>query len=143
MENTFGMTEVCTKENGTRIKLMVKESMSGLMVESMMVNGEIITCMEEESIPGKMEECMRVTMKMIVNMDMEYTHGTTENNMKAGGKTENSMEKEFIEKMVVIDAVSGKMERELNGWMMLNGMISKTLVILIEIIKKYHERTIN
>ena len=54
-------------------------------------------------------------MKMTVNMDMEYTHGTMENNMKAGGKTENSTEKEFIEKMVAIDVVSGKMERELNG----------------------------
>jgi hypothetical protein len=35
--------------------------------------------------------------------------------MKAGGKTENSTEKEFIEKTVAIDVVSGKMARELNG----------------------------
>jgi len=115
MENTFGMTEVCTKENGTRIKLMEKESMSGQMVENTMVNGEIITCMEEVSIPGKTEECMRVTMKMIVNMDMEYTLGMTVNNMKAGGRTENNTEKVFIEKMAATDVVSGKMEKELNG----------------------------
>ena len=109
------MTEVCTKENGTRIKLMEKESMSGQMVESTMASGEIITCTEEVSTPGKMEECTRVTMKMIANTDMAYTPGMTVNNMKDGGRTENNTEKEFIEKTAVTDVVSGKMEKELNG----------------------------
>ena len=81
----------------------------------MMENGEIITCTEEESTPGKMAGCMRATTKMIENMAMEYTPGTTENNMKAGGKTASNTEKEFIEKTVVTDAVSGKMVKELNG----------------------------
>ena len=52
---------------------------------------------------------------MIENMATEYTPGTTENNMKAGGKTASNTEKEFIEKTVVTDAVSGKMVKELNG----------------------------
>ena len=115
MENTYGMMAVCTKVNGMRIKLTVKEFMSGQMVENTMENGEIITCMEEVSTHGKMEECMRVTMKMIVNTDTEYIPGMTANNMKAGGRTESNTEKVSIGKMGVTDVVSGKMERELNG----------------------------
>tara|TARA_B100000780_G_C20853931_1_gene339410 strand:+ start:257 stop:475 length:219 start_codon:yes stop_codon:yes gene_type:complete len=40
------------------------------------------------------------------------------NNMKAGGKMENSTEKESTEKMAEIEKESGKMERELSGSMM-------------------------
>ena len=50
-------------------------------------------------------------------MDMEYILGMTENNMKDGGRMGSNMVKVSIEKMGEIDEVSGKMERELNGWM--------------------------
>jgi len=52
---------------------------------------------------------------MTANTAMEYTHGTTVNNMKAGGKMENSTEKESTGKMAVIEEEFGKMERELSG----------------------------
>jgi len=55
---------------------------------------------------------------MTASMALEYTHGTMVNNMKAGGKMENSTEKESTEKMAEIEKESGKMERELSGSMM-------------------------
>lgn len=59
-------------------------------------------------------------------MDLVLTHGMMANNMQAGGKTENNMEKEPIAKMAVIEKVSGKTEKELDGLMTPNG--SKTIV---------------
>jgi len=52
---------------------------------------------------------------MTANMAMEYTPGMTVNNTKAGGKMENSTEKESTGKMAVIEEEFGKMERELSG----------------------------
>jgi len=98
-----------------RTKLMVEESISGQMAENIMENGKIITCMERVSTHGKMAVCMKVTMKMIGSTAMEFTPGMMESNTKAGGKMENSTVKVSIEKMDVIEKVSGKMARESNG----------------------------
>lgn len=69
---------------------------------------------------------------MTANTAMEYTHGTMVNNMKAGGKMENSTEKESTGKMDVIEEESGKMERELSGSM----TSTKTLTLMDKAIIK-------
>merc|ERR1712153_125006 len=99
----------CMKESGLKIRLMAPEFISGQMAESITANGKIIICMVRVSTPGKMAVCMKETMKMTASMALEYTHGTMVNNMKAGGKMENSTEKESTEKE------SGKTERGLSG----------------------------
>merc|ERR1712086_715600 len=101
-----------------KIRLMAPEFISGQMAESITANGKIIICMVRVFTPGKMAVCMKETMKMTASMALEYTHGTMVNNMKAGGKMENSTEKESTEKMAEIEKESGKMERELSGSMM-------------------------
>ena len=55
---------------------------------------------------------------MTASMVMVYTPGMTVNNMKAGGKTENSTEKESTGKMAATEEESGKTVRELSGSMM-------------------------
>jgi len=105
------------KESGLKIRLMAPEFTSGQMAENITANGKIIICMAKVFTPGKMAVCTKETMKMTANTAMEYTHGTMVNNMKAGGKMENSTEKESIGKMDVIEEESGKMERELSGSM--------------------------
>jgi hypothetical protein len=112
MENTFGTTVQCTKENGLKTRLMEEEFTFGQMAENTMVNGKIIICMVKVCILGKTEECMRETMKMIENMVTVYTLGMMESNTKVGGKMESNMEKVSTEKMDVIEEVFGKMEKE-------------------------------
>jgi hypothetical protein len=52
--------------------------------------------------------------------------------MRAGGKTESSMAKEFIERMVAIAEESGKTAKELNGSMIQSGL---TLTMSISSLK--------
>lgn len=58
----FGMTGVCTKVIGPRIKSVAKVITFGPTVESLKVNGKTIICMEKVYILGK----MAVVMKEII-----------------------------------------------------------------------------
>ena len=96
------------------------------------MNGRIIICTERVFTLGKTEECMKEIMRTTENTVMEYILGTMESNMKVGGKMESSTEKEFTERMVVTEEVSGKMEKELNGSMILNIEETKWRIMMME-----------
>ena len=121
-ENTSGMMVQCTKECGSKTKLTVEEFISGLMAENTMVNGKITICMVKVSTHGRMVECIKVNMRMIASTDMVHTLGMMVNNMLDGGKMESNMVKEPTARMDVIEKVSGKMERELDGSMIQSSM---------------------
>ena len=55
----FGMTEVCTKVIGPRIKSVGRVITFGPTVESLKVNGKTIICTEKVYIHGKMDVGMK------------------------------------------------------------------------------------
>ena len=130
--NISGMTAPCTRENGLKTRSMEEVFTFGQMEENIMVNGRIIICTERVFTLGKTEECMKEIMRTTENTVMEYILGTMESNMKVGGKMESSTEKEFTERMVVTEEVSGKMEKELNGSMILNIEETKWRIMMME-----------
>ena len=121
MENTSGMTVQCTKASGSKTRSMAKVSTFGQMEESMTVNGKIIICTAKVSTPGRMADSMMETTRMTESTALVFTLGMMASNMKAGGKMESSTVRASTEKMAEIGEVSGKMERESNGLMMLSG----------------------
>jgi hypothetical protein len=131
MENTSGMTAPCTRVSGLKTKSMEVEFTFGLMEENTTGSGRIIICMEKVFIHGKTEECIKGIMKTIESTVMEYILGMMESNMRVGGKMESNMVKAFTEKMAVTEEESGRMEKESNGSMMLNGMTEEETNYLI------------
>lgn len=71
-----------------------------------------------EFILGKMAENTKANTKRIKNMEKVSIHGQTEENMMENGQMEDSTEKANIyQKLVNLEKDSGKMEKEIDGWM--------------------------
>lgn len=67
-------------------------SMCGVMVDSTKETGSIIKCMERDSTNGKMEECILGNISMIKSMDLGHIRGLTDANTQDNGQTANDME---------------------------------------------------
>jgi hypothetical protein len=82
----------------------------------MKANGMIITCMARESILGVMVESMKVNMLVTRNMAMASIIGPMDVDMKGCGKTANKMVRGNIcFLMALLRSVSGTMVRGSGG----------------------------
>ncbi len=104
--------------SGMRTKSMGEESMNGLMEDAMKETGRIITCMAVAFTLGKTVDAMKVNTITTGNTAMVPIHGKMEDNMWVTGRMENSMEKDFTDKVTVKNAEAfGRTARESNGVM--------------------------
>ena len=81
----LGKTELAMRENGSKIKLMVKANFIMLTVTSLKVNGRKIKQMVLGCTLMLMEPSMKAIGMMIYNMDMELKNVIFENlNLRRG-----------------------------------------------------------
>jgi len=80
-------------ENLKQMRLVVEESISGLMENSMMGIGRKIKCMGLDYLYGKMARNMKENLLMIREKGKEHLHGLMAVSILENGKVENNMDK--------------------------------------------------
>lgn len=113
---TSGTMAVCMMVFGSKIKLVVKDSMCGQMAEGTKENGRITTCMARASIHGKMDVDMRASTLMIESTDLVFILGRMADNTKVTGIMVSSMVKEFTDNHLELSvAANGRTASVLHG----------------------------
>lgn len=114
-EHFYGEIKADMKVSFSRIKYMERVNILGRMEESMKESGILIGCMEKECLLGLMEENTWDVIFKIKNMVLELLLSRMGGLMREIGKMENNMEKDYIQRKVLLDRGYGKMGKELNG----------------------------
>ena len=84
--NTYIKMELVTKEIGTKISSMVKESKHGLTVPNMRVSTLMGRSMAQESLRGLMEIFIMANLKKTICRVMVYMNGWMGGHIKDSGK---------------------------------------------------------
>jgi hypothetical protein len=123
-EDLFGVMVLSTMGTSKAIRYVESALMFGPTRELILVTGLIIKCREKESLSGLMEESMKVNTTMTKKKALEYLAGQMVRNMQACGKMESNMAKvPSLVKRVKQEVVFGKEEREYVGRMKFNNEV--------------------
>ena len=88
MDHIYGLMVAIIQDTGTKINYQVMESTNGNQEEATKEDGSRIKCMVRVFMFGKMEESMRVGILMIKSMGRESTTGLMGECLKENGSME-------------------------------------------------------